>query len=220
MESTLIPAQNINTQTCDMINPYSYAESINYNTFQKYDSDGDGFLSKTELQKYFSDNGWSEKQANMCLTDLNDDGKLSYGELRAIENYGKDIAFEDYSAKYGEAEAKVFFKTYDTDGNGTVTAKEIEAVDNTKNQQLQNGNTDKSKGLSTGAIIGIIVGAVCVVGLIIGLIAYLSRDKKKKQEENAQKENTGNSFDKERKDISYNVSGNLHSINRSQGRQK
>ena len=215
--------------TAIVINPTSYAKGINRETFQKYDGDGDGFLSKTELQKYFNDKyakAWVEAHAEQCYTDMNGDGKLSYGELILIANGKNDITFEDFCKKYGEIEARDYFKTYDLNGDNKVTAEEVAAVDNAKNAELSNSKTDaqenkQSKGLSTAAIIGIVVAAVCAVVLLVGLIVYLSRnkDKDKNKEANKEKGNTGNSFDKERKDVGYNVSNDLHSINQSKERQ-
>ena len=154
------------------------------------------------------------------IMDIDNNNKISIGENLYKLNGQEDINLQEFSDSYGENAAKTM-KQYDLNNDGNVTQDEIKAHDKEMSKEMS-----KDKGLSTGAIVGIIIGAIVVVGLAVALIVYLTKNKKKNQEASAEKknedktkkENEGNSFDEEKKDIRYDISKNLNSVNQSQGR--
>ena len=79
---------------------------------------------------------------------------------------------------------------YDLDKDGKITKDEIIAHDKELDERNKRSDEEES-GLSTGAIIGIVVASVFVIGLVIGLIVYFSRKKK-----TTRSDTTGNNFDK------------------------
>ena len=130
---------------------------------------------------------------------------------------GTEINRTDFEAKYGSEDAKKLFDEYDTNKDGKITSDEMKEVDKAKEEE--------SKGLSTAAIIGIVVGAVCIVGLIVGLIVYFSRKNDKDKgsgnsgDDNKEK-GSGNSFDSERKGIEYKTENSLDSVNKAKDKDK
>ncbi|MBQ7537333.1 MAG: hypothetical protein IJT14_04420 [Rickettsiales bacterium] len=195
--------------------PPSYDYDVS--DFNAMDTNKNQFVEYEELQKQFPQATKESVEESIKLWDINGDGKVSLGE----HAYGT-IGDDDIDLnKITNPDSKEALSQYDLNGDGKITQDEIKTHDK---------EIDKGSGLSTAAIIGIVVGAVCVVGLVVGLIVYLSRDKKKDKEANAEKgqfdekkeekqENAGNNFDKKEKDIDYNVKTNLHSINQSQEKQ-
>ena len=177
-------------------------------TFLKNNPDG---LGNADLAKQLTDKG-------ITSIDLNGDGNASLGEFAMASMGGTEISKTDFEAKYGSEEATKLFDKYDTNKDGKITSDEIKEVDKAKGEE-------ESKGLSTAAIIGIVVGAVCVVGLIVGLIVYFSRKEDKDKgsgnsvDEDKEK-GIGNSFDNERKDIEYKTENSLDSVNKAKDKDK
>ena len=107
------------------------------------------------------------------LNDANNDGlltkeELGYSSISASESVNGQVV------KQTTFDASTF-DSFDTDKNGSVDKKELHE------------GFGVGEGLSTGAIIGIIIGCVAVIGLIIGLAAYFSSRNAKKHKEEEQK---------------------------------
>ena len=193
--------------------------------FSKIDTNSDNVITSEEMTTYLKNNpdglgaDLSKQLTDKGLSsiDLNGDGKASFGELAMAAMGGTEINRTDFEAKYGSEDAKKLFDEYDTNKDGKITSDEMKGVDKAKEEE--------SKGLSTAAIIGIVVGAVCIVGLIVGLIVYFSRKEDKDKgsgnsvDDNKEK-GSGNSFDSERKGIEYKTENSLDSVNKAKDKDK
>ena len=183
--------------------------------FNKIDTKGNGMIDWEE-NTYQSYKQYSSKLPCDGFNDINNDGKVSFGEYMYAVNKDKGIELSDIKSD----NLRQALQRYDLDGDGWIRKDEIKNYDTAMNEnKAHDKETNKSSGLSTGAIVGIVIGAVCVVGLIIALVAYLLRDKKKNKEESAEQENVWDSFDKKEKDIDYSAKTNLHSINQLRDKQ-
>ena len=116
------------------------------------------------FKKWATDTGFN-------FMDSNNDGAITKDET-------KNRSFLYGGRKFNSST----FDDFDTDNNGEVSKEEFN-----KGFSIEESKENKSSGLSTGAIIGIIVGCVAVIGLIIGLVAYFSSRNAKKRKEEEQK---------------------------------
>ena len=170
------------------------------NSFNKLDTNGDLFIDKKELRNINSNISQSEIAATIKQADINNDGKISLGECMYRFNNGQDIDLKAVDNDVAKALAK-----YDINNDGKITQEEIKAHDK---------EMSKSKGLSTGAIIGIVFGCIAVAGLIVALIYFLTKNNKKEVKKKEEKYSIGNSYDKEKKDVNSASAGNsLDQIN-------
>ena len=183
--------------------------------FNKMDTNGNGMIDWEE-NTYEAYRQYSSKLPCDSVSDINNDGKLSFGEYMYAVNKEKSIELSDIKSD----NLRQALQRYDLDGDGWIRKDEIKNYDTAMNEnKAHDKEMNESSGLSTGAIVGIVIGAVCVVGLIIALVAFLLRDKRKNKEESAEQENVWDSFDKKEKDIDYSAKTNLYSINQLQDKQ-
>lgn len=113
--------------------------------------------------------------ASFSNIDSNKDGYISREELGSeTVTVTKTVNGVKQSTSLNQST----FESFDTDGNNSIDKHEF---------YKGFGVNEESKGLSTGAIIGIVVGCIAVIGLVIGLIIYFSsRNAKKRKEEEQQ----------------------------------
>ena len=133
--------------------------------------------------------------------NLNSDDKISYGEFWRNLLADQDIPKSTMKSLVNDDFVNEFFDMYDTNKDGIVTSDEIAKVDDYRNEEQEKkeqeyiNKTDKTKnGLSTGAIVGIIIGATTLIGIIIVMVALLTKKKRKN----------------EHKDVDNNVQENLN----------
>ncbi|GEM_PF-5405646 len=104
------------------------------------------------------------------MYDLNKDGVVTQSEIAEVDN-SRDQEQNNNNVP--------------ENNDNTPEPSENDNPDNSAddNQEKTNNNTEKnnnatSKGLSTGAIIGIVVGAITLVGIIIAVVVMLSKKQK------------------------------------------
>ena len=167
--------------------------------FDKIDTNKDNFLRDNEVvminetrgKEMTMQEGWQA----VNQMDLDSNHQASLGEIAYLANSSKDIDL----ATLTDNNVKNRLNEYDLDKDGKITKDEIIAHDKELDERNKRSDEEES-GLSTGAIIGIVVASVFVIGLVIGLIVYFSRKKK-----TTRSATTGNNFDKCNDKASCNV---------------
>ena len=149
--------------------------------------------TKLEAIKLFVD--------GLYTANLNSDDKISYGEFWRNLLADQDISKDTMKMFVSDKMVNEFTDMYDINKDGVVTSDEIAKVDDYRNEEQEKkeqeytNKTDKTKnGLSTGAIVGIIIGATTLIGIIIVMVALLTKKKRKN----------------EHKDVDNNVQENLN----------
>ena len=91
-------------------------------TFNMYDADGGGSISNDELKKVFKKLGSNptddQIQAMIKRVDVNGDGEIDFEEFLVMMKMNQQ--FNDPDKDFRDA-----FKTMDTDGDGTISKKEL-----------------------------------------------------------------------------------------------
>ena len=228
---------------------YEYL-SDHFTDFELMDANGDGFVTMAEQDEYYF-NKMSERMPGttrstcgapsgylIMSSDIDCNHKMSLGEfaLRLMEPEEitlnkrnldfiashdpiyQEINKADFEKQYGIKETKKLFAQYDTNKDDKISEDEIREVDKAMDEA-----NNKPK-LSTGAIVGIVIGAVCLVGLIVGLVVYFSRKNKKeaqKDENNKNKEKSnGNHLTTRKKTIGHSAQNNLNSANKQKDKEQ
>lgn len=97
--------------------------------FNKYDTDGNGYLDKDELYTLLEDDlGLTQEQCELYhhLLDKNGDGLVSYEEFSVWFHSGENFkAITDKTRYYYLHTAIVMFKKYDEDNNLAIDEKEF-----------------------------------------------------------------------------------------------
>ena len=163
--------------------PESSTVSTVADSFDNLDPNKDGFLDADEIVKK-QNITLEQAQSAIKNIDLDNNAKVSLGETAYAVNLNKDIDLTTLP----DDTVKNRLNEYDLNKDGKITKDEIIAHD--KELDERNKRSDKESGLSTGAIIGIVIASVFVIGLAVGLIIYFSR--KKKTTQSAKKENSLN----------------------------
>lgn len=100
--------------------------------FKKYDTDGNGHLSKKEVLILLKDDlGMDNKQAEACymLVDKDGGGSVSFEEFFSWLRNEKGLeCVNDNSRYYYIRKAIDEFKKYDRDGNGTIDKDELKLL--------------------------------------------------------------------------------------------
>ena len=99
--------------------------------FRKYDSDGSGWLEKSEILVMLCDMGLDEKQAEVCFMLVDKDGSLSVSltELLLWFRTGEGFRVIDDQNRYAYVRrvADEFIK-YDRDSSGVIDRSEFRAL--------------------------------------------------------------------------------------------
>ena len=96
--------------------------------FDKYDTNQNGKLTKTELYSFLQDDfGLDDGQAQtyLLLLDKNGDGFISYKEFETWFRSGENFkSINDFTRYYYLQKAIEFFKKYDIDESGSIDLEE------------------------------------------------------------------------------------------------
>lgn len=97
--------------------------------FETWDSDGNGTISRLELEKVFTKLGMLDGEqisAMMDAVDRNDDGEIQYDEFVGWVLHGEGTALMSEQACFDlELALKPLFKIYDQDGSDVISRKEF-----------------------------------------------------------------------------------------------
>ncbi|GMJ00237.1 hypothetical protein like AT1G32250 [Hibiscus trionum] len=95
--------------------------------FQSYDRNKDGCITQLELGSLLRSLGLNprsdEVEAVIQKVDANNDGLVEFSDFMTI--VAPELMLEEKSA-YSEENLKLLFKVFDRDGNGYITAAELE----------------------------------------------------------------------------------------------
>merc|ERR1711935_104390 len=99
--------------------------------FKLFDSSGDGYISKTEMQKiskaFGEESSLDEIEEVVEMMDADFDGKVSFDEFKTLMKEGSCDSSSSNDGEYFTSDDEEMFKRYDADGDGFVTHEEIKA---------------------------------------------------------------------------------------------
>ena len=95
-------------------------------TFRKWDSDGDGHISRLELRQVMSSFSESEVDTVFALGDMDKSGGIDYQEFISLLVPGASQTINKLSSQFRSvADIKSAFKRIDANGDGAICRDEL-----------------------------------------------------------------------------------------------